>query len=68
MDPLTDQPVAGLHKIMHDYRVGMDQIYIQSMHFDAETYLRAVHAHTGVTQMEGYLQGLEVQTRNRGKD
>jgi len=33
---------------MHEYNVKMDQIYIQSLHFDAETYLRAVHAKTGM--------------------
>ena len=60
VDPLTSQPIANLHKIMHDYKVNMDQIYIQSLHFDAETYLRAVHANTGMAQMEGYLNQLDV--------
>ena len=46
----------------------MDQIYIQSLHFDADTYLRAVHANTSMSQMEGHLNALEKELKNRGED
>ena len=68
VDPLTNLPIQNLKKIMGDYRINMDQIYIQSFKFDAETYLRAVHSHTSMEQMEGYLNKLDAQTRNQGKD
>lgn len=28
VDPLTNAPIANLQKIMHEYKVNMDQIYI----------------------------------------
>ena len=53
---------------MQEYKVSMDQIYIQSLHFDADTYLRAVHANTSMSQMEGHLNALEKELKNRGED
>jgi hypothetical protein len=44
---------------MQNYSVNMDQIYIQSLSFDSETYLKAVHANTGIAKMHGYLEELE---------
>ena len=44
---------------MQDYKVNMDSIYIQSLHFDAETYLRAVHANTGMEKMQRHLDKLD---------
>ena len=68
VDPLSGAPIRDLPKIMHDYQVKMEPICIQSLHFDAETYLRAVHAKTGMKEMEGYLRTLGAQQRSRGED
>ena len=46
----------------------MDKILIQSIYFDAETYLRVVHQNTGMAQMKSYLRKLEEETKQKGKD
>ena len=55
VDPLTGQPIQNLQRLMHDYSDSMDKILIQSLHFDAATYIRAVHQDTNMAQMSGYL-------------
>lgn len=56
---MTGQPIENLPKIMNDFSVSMDQIYIQSLQFDAQTYLKAVHATTGIEKMQSCLKELQ---------
>jgi len=68
IDPLTDKPILGLEKILNKYKGNSEKIIINSLNFDADTYLREVHALTGIAQMQGFIDKLYQKTKNRGKD
>ena len=59
VDPLTKLPINNLKEILQDYNVSLDQIYIQSHHFDPETYLRSVHAKTSINEFKRCLNVLK---------
>ena len=53
---------------MHDYNASLDFIYIQSHHFDSETYLRAVHANTSIAEFKQSLNYLKEQMKYTGQE